>query len=158
MIIIIAVMSFLTRACGAAWNRIPQLEIAFAAPFGYVAYLSSGSPLVGLLGWIISYAGFQLGHGNFYQMRGVDITNDKPEHIESLARKIYPNIYTPAYSWICMGFKGLIIGLAAFPFGLLLGLLWPAAYFLGWKLQKNDSATAEFLAGAFAGLILWVSL
>lgn len=157
-LLLIPVMSFLCRACGASWNRIPQLEIAFVAPFGLVAYLHTGIWWIGVAGWIVSYVGMQLGHGNFYQMKGVDITNDKPEDIEKTIRPYYKaSIYHPLYSWVCMGAKGLIIGLGAFPYGLALVALWPLSYWLSFKYTK-DSMLAEWLAGGAAGLIIWASL
>lgn len=176
-LVFIAWGAFIARACGASWNPIKQTEIVFALPFGGIAYFSSGSVVIGIIGALVSYLGFQTGHGNFYAMNGVSLTNDDPELIEILripvfngfgnspmwstrttsfgVRPLYVrlggDIHKPLYSWVCMGVKGTIVGLAAFPAGLLLALLWPFAYWLSFRVLKPaDSATGECMVGAFA--------
>lgn len=153
----IPLMAFLARACGASWKP-PGAEWVFALPFGVVAYLLAGNPLLAVIGYFVTYLGMQLGHGNFYKMVGVNPTRDNPEKIEKLIRPIFTKLggklYNPFYSWVCMGVKGLIIGLAAFPFGFTLAVLWPLAYWLGWRIW-NGTLMGEWLSGAFAGLVLY---
>lgn len=55
------------------------------------------------------------------------------------------------YCWLFMGLKGVLIGLPAFPFGLILGVLWPAAYAYG---HQKRIGTDEFLTGVYAGLVV----
>lgn len=160
MFLLVPIMAFLSRCCGASWCRFP-MEWVFALPFGYLGYLHSGLYIMGALSYSISYFGMQLGHSNFFQMEGVDITNDKPEDIERITRPVFirfgGNVYSSLYSWFCMGLKGGVIGLAAFPYGFALVALWPLAYWLGFRYIKT-SVFAEYLSGAFAGLIVWASV
>lgn len=151
--ILIPLMALLSRSCGASWK--PRgAEWMFAVPFAAVSYTLFG--WWGILGLVTTYLGMQLGHGNFYHMEGVS-NPDKPEALEWLARKLWSDINSPFYSWLCFGIKGALIGLAVFPYGLALIPLWPLAYYLSWKYW-NATAPAEWLAGGFAGLVLWWSL
>jgi len=158
--IIIPIMAFLCRAAGAHWNKVRQwAETCFALGFALAgARLGFG---VAALALVWTYLMFQTGHGNFYAMKGVNPLNDDPEKLETVARpianKLRIDIYHPAYSWLCMGLKGLAIGLFAFPFGLLLAFLWPVSYYIGMR-RLGDGAYAEVMAGAFAGTIVWLSL
>lgn len=159
-------MSFLSRAAGGGvgatkvWSRLP--ELLFAVPFGLAAYLGTGCWLIGILGAIASYYAMEMGHGTVYEMNGYfDHNRDNPDKprvqtLEKIVRPIYVglfkgDIYKPLYSWLCMGLKGLLIGLAAFPFGLSLAFLWPLSYWISRKVIK-DKASAEWISGAFAGL------
>lgn len=152
------IMAFLVRACGASW-KFKGAEYLFALPFGCAAYISTGSALIGFVGYALSYFGMQTGHGRFYAMKGANLADSNPEFIERyIASWAYRgDITKPAYSWFCMGIKGLIIGLAAFPFGLALAVLWPLSYWASIKLE-NDTAMAEWLSGGFAGIVLTLAL
>lgn len=110
--------------------------------------------IVGILGWQMSYWAMEMGHGTVYRMQGWDSKDpNRVQSIERLVRLVYKgDIRKPLYSWLCMGFKGFAIGLAAFPFGLLLSLLWPFAYYLGYKIGNTEAS--EKISGAFAGLVV----
>lgn len=158
LIPLIPLMAFLARACGASWKP-PGAEWVFALPFAVVTYVLTGNPLLTIVGYFVTYLGVQFGHGNFYEMKGLRARGNL-EKIEKVVLPIYEKFADPRapfYSWVCMGVKGLIIGLAVFPFGLALAFLWPLAYWLGWRFW-NGTVMGEWLSGAFAGLILWVSL
>lgn len=100
-----------------------------------------------------SYIFMQSGHGTFYNMQGWQSSNpDRKQTLEYVVRPVFNlfgwSIYTPRYSWACMGLKGAMIGLPLFPFGLLLAFLWPLAYAI------KDSELGEWLSGAFTGLCI----
>lgn len=129
--------------------------IAFAAVFGYVAYTIS--PWLTPLG-LLSMYGLMTGHGRFFAMDGANLADPAPEWIEKyIALPLFNlfkwNVERPIYSWFCMGVKGLMIGLAAAPFGLALAALWPLAYYISFKFW-NDSAPAEWMTGACAGVVV----
>lgn len=151
-LLLIPLMSVAGRAHGAggwpSWAR-PASTILFAVAFALAAY--SISPWLAPLGLLSSF-GLTTGHGRFYAMEGANVTDPNPEWIERyIASWAYRgDITKPAYSWFCMGTKGLMIGLAAGPFGLVLAGLWPLAYSLSFRFWK-DSAPAEWMTGAFAG-------
>lgn len=164
--ILIPFQSFMARASGGGlfankvWSRLP--EIIFAVPFGYCAYHTSGLWYVGLIGFITSYFAMEMGHGTIYGMTGW--RSDDPDRIQTIEKIVRPiyiklggNIYNPLYSWVCMGLKGLLIGLAAFPFGLLLAALWPFSYWIGHRVEKNP-AVAEWVSGMMAGLVIYLTL
>lgn len=150
--ILIPLMAFLSRACGASWK--PRgAEWMFALPFAYCSYALFG--WWGLLGLFTTYIGMQLGHGNFWKMRGAE--GGEVKKVELVVRLFYKKTDTALYSWLCFGLKGLIIGLCVFPYGLALAVLWPLAYHLSWK-YFNGTMPAEWISGGFAGAILWWSL
>lgn len=104
--------------------------------------------------WI--YVAIQLGHGTIYNMKGWQSSN--PNRIQTIEYPVRPvfrifkwSIYTPGYSWACMGFKGFLIGLPLFPLGLLLIVLWPLSYAI------RGPVLGEWLSGAALGvcLLLW---
>lgn len=158
-LLLIPFMAFMARCAGASWcpKWLPA-ELIFALPFAFVAYTYDSPFHFAVMALVWSYIGMQLGHGNFYNMRGVAVDNDQPEKLEELVRPIYTafggNIHKPLYSWACMGFKGFFLAL---PLGFLpalaLAILWPFAYFWGFRLF-DDSAEAEVLSGAFAGGVI----
>lgn len=127
-------------------------ESLFAFTIGVVSSSHFG------YGWlpfavIFAYLAMQSGHGTFYNMRGWESANpDRKQSIEYVVRPIFNmfgwSIYKPAYSWACMGLKGMAIGLVLFPFGLLLAFLWPASYAI------KGPVWGEYLSGAFTGLCL----
>lgn len=165
-IFLVPYMAFMARLSGglSAWlearpalRRIP--EILFVLPFGWAAYNSTGLWYLSVAGFVLSYFAMEMGHGTFWRMKGYDKvsnpTGARVQTIEKIVRPIYVGIFKgdidkPLYSWVCMGAKGLLIGLAAFPCGLALALLWPLSYWLGQKLW-NNTEPAEWLSGGFAG-------
>lgn len=119
------------------------IGLASSYHFGYWGYL----------GAVWSYIWMQSGHGAFYNMKGWQSSDsDRMQTIEKIVRPLFlkfgGNIHTPLYSWLCMGFKGLMIGLPLFPFGLFLALFWPASYAI------RDHVWGEWLSGAFTGICI----
>jgi hypothetical protein len=150
---------WLKNKLGSFGGRLP--EIMFSMPFGYCLYMSSGLWHVGVLGAIFSFLAMETGHGTVYGMNGYHSSQEgRIQTIEKIIRPIYlkfgGDIYSPLYSWICMGFKGLLIGLAAFPFGLLLAILWPFSYWVG-KVEGNTEIS-EWVSGMMAGLVIYLTL
>lgn len=140
------------------WMRLAS-AILFGLAFAVVDFVLFGIGSLALFAGALTFYGLSTGHGRFFAMKGANLADPNPEWIE---RNIAPWVYhgditKPAYSWVCMGIKGLMIGLAVPPAGLLLAILWPALYALSFRL-KNDSAPAEWLTGAAAGLVLIVTL
>lgn len=151
---IIPTMAVLARLCGASWSPkwLPS-ELLWAL---VIAAATTTTPHIFVIVAVWSYAAMQLGHGRFYKMTGANLADPEPEEIERYIQKFYKgDITKPIYSWVCMGAKGLIIGL---PIGLapavVNALLWPAAYFIGMRVLKNG-AYAEVIAGAVVGALLW---
>lgn len=131
--------------------------IAFTLAFAYGAHALYGwyaTPLA-----IVTAMGLNTGHGRFFAMRGANLNDPNPEWIETaIVQRFYRGDVTkPIYSWLCMGTKGLMIGLPVFPFGIALGLLWPAAYVVSFRYVQS-SLLAEYLTGYFAGVILCLSI
>jgi hypothetical protein len=136
---------------GSMVGRLPEIALAILAA-SYTPY-----PLWGqVLSAIIIFFGWELGHGTFYQMGGY-FSNEpgRIQTIERLIRAVYKgSIYTPLYSWLCMGAKGAIIGM---PFGLTgavtMALLLPMCYFIGHRLERIPEV-AEYLAGIPLALVV----
>lgn len=145
---------------GKVASRLP--ELLFAAPFAYAVSQFAPDWLV-VATFVGTYAAMELGHGNVYRMGGIDgLYIDRPQSIEIPLRPIFqklfgPNLARPLYSWFIMGAKGLLIGLGALPQGILLTFLWPLSYYFGHRLLKKPQLS-EYLSGAFAGLIVAMSL
>lgn len=100
---------------------------------------------------------FATGHGNFYAMKGVSLTNDQPELLERLGvrwlwQAMGGSIYRPTYSWWCMSIKGLLISLPLFPWALGLDAIWPLFYVLSFKYGKTSSF-AEYSTAATLGAL-----
>lgn len=167
---IIPFMSILTRAAGADWFGLKILSgVLFGAVFGLTAYHVYGHWVAGLVGFLISWRGFELGHGTFYAMKGYHDHNRDPDKqdvpriqtLEKVIRPIYTklggDIYSPLYSWVLMSVKGLFIGVAAGWYGVLLAIIWPFAYWVGHRVEKQPEV-AEWISGMFAGLIIVLAL
>lgn len=174
---LIILMSFLARAAGggfpAQWlekklgyDGVP--EMAFAVPFG-LCLVSWPIWATFLIGWVWSLAWMETGHGTAYMM-GRD-----PATAQS-GRKQF---LSPPVDWLCkvarqplggrfycyafMGLKGLLIGLPAAPWGLLLAVLWPVGYDAGRWLEARDFISkkiewSELISGGCAGLVLGLAL
>lgn len=160
-------MAFLTRAHGAAvidevtgkptgwpsWGKIAA-KIAYALSFAGVNYLLFGNWWLTLLSGALSFFALSTGHGRFFGMQGANPADPNPEFIEKAFGWLYRgDIHKPAYSWFCFGIKGLGIGLAAAPVGVLLAVLWPFSYYASWKIA-NGTEAAEWLSGLSAALIV----
>lgn len=164
--LLIPAMAALSRAAGGGlfadkvWSRLP--EILFAVPFGVAAWQASGSIWCGIASWVWSYFAMETGHGNAYHMGFTE--KDFPDRWQTLDYIVRPITgrlgFAPrsaGYCWVFMGLKGLLIGIPAGPVGLALALLWPLAYYVGFKYKK-DSAPSEWISGAFAGMVCAFSL
>lgn len=119
-------------------------------------------------GW--RYAWMETGHGIAYHMGRVPDQDPNRKQrlsvvVDWLAPKLGLQPFTRAWCWLFMGIKGFLIGVGCFPAGSLLAVLWPLAYDLGWTLKERGhiddmEATefAEYCSGAFAGVVLGLSL
>lgn len=126
-------------------------------------------PAVDLPSWVIasfaavwSYIAIELGHGTFFAMKGYDSPDNpaRKQTTEYVIQPIYELLggdkHDPLYSWINMGFKGLLIAAPTLPYGAPLVIGWPVAYWIAFRLLKKDSAPAEMISGAFMGGVLWL--
>lgn len=158
-LIAIPVMAFLARLSGGGSfaSKIPSWipEAVFAGLIGLAAAICWGWWFAFTAIW--SYFWMQAGHGTVYNMKGW--ASRDPNRIQTIEKIIRPlflklggDIRTPLYSWLCMGFKGLMIGLPLFPFGLLLAVLWPASY------AVKDTVWGEWLSGAATGVCMCLTI
>lgn len=157
-------MALLSRAAGGGFvkaegwrGRIPEALFAFmiaaavCSQFGIIA----GSFA---LGW--SYGWMETGHGTAFWMgqRPEDAQSGRKQFLSPIVDLICDQLGKPLggsfYCWTFMGLKGLLIGLPLAPAGIMLALLWPASYWIGRKL--NNAALCEYLAGASAGLAIFL--
>lgn len=135
------------------WDRLAAV-ILFAVAFGYANYATYHSVWLSLAAATLTVFAFNTGHGRFFGMQGANPTDPDAEFIEKAFGWLYPgNIHKPAYSWFCMGIKGLGVGLAAAPVGLLLIILWPFSYWFSWKFF-DGTEVAEWVRGLFSGLVI----
>lgn len=103
---------------------------------------------------VFSFFMINLGHGTIYKMTGWQSSDpNRKQTLEYVVRLFYKDIHTPLYSWLCMGFKGFLIGLPLFPLGLSLSILWPVAYYLG-NVKLGHNKWAEAISGVFLGICL----
>lgn len=124
--------------------------------YGYAAatFLGIYAAPLGLL----SAVGLSLGHGRFYAMEGANTADPEPELIEKywalpIFNRLGLKITTPAYSWFCMGSKGLIINTPNTVFSPAGAFLWPTLYAYSFK-RFNTSAVAEYLTTGTAGILI----
>lgn len=170
--IYVVLMSIAGRAHGAAthdevtgeptgwpsWGKLAS-SIAFSLSFATVNYLTFHLWWLALIGAALTWVMFNTGHGRFFAMQGANLNDPNPEWIEkNIASWAYKGSITkPAYSWFCMGVKGLGVGLAAAPLGILLAFFWPLSYHLSWKIA-NGTEVAEWLRGIFSALLIVAAL
>lgn len=147
------IMSILSRMAGGGFykakydwqDRIP--EILFAFPFAYVAYLHS--PWLALPAYVSTFLAMETGHGTAFGMGFAPIpTREQRRQFLDNVIELFYDKRDVTYCWIFMGLKGAWIGLALFPFGLPLILLWPLSYYIG---RRTVYEVAEYLSGFFAG-------
>lgn len=137
------------------WCRVAA-KVWFAVLYGFItafAFYQLGwdwlwlPVLFAVRGGIAAWA-LSMGHGNYWEMEGVDPLHDEPEKIEAFTRPLYEffggDIHKAGYSWFCMATKGFLIA------GLPGIVIWPVSYFLGVRVLK-DSAYAECYSGGLAG-------
>ncbi len=159
-------MAFVGRAHGAAtqyngyptgWPTYGRLasKVITGILFAAGNYIIWQNLTLAIIFGALSVLALSTGHGRFFGMKGANIADPNPEWVEkNIAAYVYKgDITKPLYSWICMGIKGLGIGLAIAPYGLLLAIAWPLSYAMSIK-YFNDTAPAEYISFAFAGLAL----
>lgn len=134
------------------WDRIAGV-VFYSLSFLAASYMLFGNPFIAAALTGASIFMMLKGHGRFYAMKGANINDPNPEWIETyLVLPWYPgDITKPIYSWVCMGIKGLGVGLFVFPYGLPLAILFPLSYYIAFK-YTYDSAFAEWARGLFVGL------
>lgn len=169
----IILMSVLARASGGGFfkvegfaGRIP--EILFAIPFGLCAAQATGLWSMFFYGFLSSYFAMETGHGTAFSMGRAPegaLSGRKQflsPPIDALCRALGAPLGGRFYCYAFMGLKGLWLGLAAFPLGLSLAILWPVTYDLGrWleaKKLPGNWEWGEVLSGAAAGLVVGLSL
>jgi hypothetical protein len=135
------------------FGRVP--EIAFALPFAYLYYPHWYAVLV------LVYAYFCIETGIEFLPKGQNTAPNVRQRtlspvVNFIARRFKVPTGAAAYCAISQGVKGFVIGLAAFPFGLLLALGWPLSYYIGHKLSRHW--ISEALTGVFAGIVLYLSV
>lgn len=175
-VLAIPLMAYLARSAGggqfgrSVWSPLP--EMLFGLVIGAAVWLNAGHWYCGAAAALWSYFNMEAGHGNFYAMKGSQGTRIQKLELfkfpqwtrgqfvwvqstrwgfRPLYEKLFGDITHPGYSWFMMGVKGTLIGLPLFPFGLLLAVLWPASYYLGFRIIKRDPAP-EWYSGGSAGL------
>lgn len=162
-------MSVISRAHGAdtgndagyptgwpSWGRLVA-SVSFAASAAAASYALLGVWFISLLMAALTWLSYNTGHGRFFMMQGANTADPNPEFIEKyIVLPFYSGaVNKPLYSWVCMGVKGLGVGLAAFPFGLSLTFLWPFSYYVSTRFTsgQDKTAAAEWLTGFFTGLV-----
>lgn len=134
-------MAFLSRMAGGGWPA-PWLsekikwdglpEMLFGVPFGIAAFYVSGCPWYGVAAWAYTWAAMETGYGDVLgwgKAQGVTPETHPLSYIvDPLARKFGFKYYDRNYCRLYMAFKGLAVGLAIPPVGLLLFVLWPLWY------------------------------
>jgi len=173
--ILVFIMAVLSRMSGGGlvpkWLPSFVPEIVFGLVFAACAWFQHGW-VWALVAFLLAWRGIELGHGTAYTMgRNPSLAQSGRKQFLSFFvdpickhfNKPYGGVF---YSWLFMGIKGLVIGLATLSFaGLFLAVLWPLAYEIGWKLQEKfpkirqyifATSTGEYLSGAFAGAILYM--
>jgi hypothetical protein len=165
---LIALMAILARASGGGMgmSKVPSKfhmlpECLFGLVFGAAACWNAGI-FAGIAATISAAAWMQTGHGTAMHMGYLPKTaqSGRKQTLSSIVNPICARLGWPlgraAYCWLFMGLKGLLIGLAAFPWGVSLALLWPLSYWIGQVLNKGY--LKEILSGSCAGLVIWLNL
>ena len=168
------VMALLSRMSGGGLfaSRIPSFlpEVLFALGFGLGAHLLGYPWYVVVLSSVWSYIWMQTGHGTAFKMgREPDTAlSGRKQTLSYVVDPICKALGRPLgeglYCWVFMGTKGLLIGLPVAPFGLLLGILWPIGYEIGYQARERVSssvsatATGEMVTGFFAGAVILLQL
>lgn len=165
-LLLIPLMAILARQAGGGMGakHLPDWltwlpEAVFSLVVGLVSYKIHGPwwASVGLL----TYIAFQSGHATAYHMgRNPAAAQGKRKQtlsyiVDPICKALGWTLGERPYCYLFMGLKGLLIGLAVAPWGLLMAALWPIAYDLG-RIRNNE--TAELLSGAFMGAVLWLAL
>jgi len=156
-------MAILARAAGGG-IKLPRLirwlpEAVFSIIVAWVAYETKG-PWWASMG-LLTYIGFQAGHATAYHMsRNPKAAQGERKQtlsiiIDPICKALGWTLGERPYCYLFMGLKGLLIGAAVAPWGLLMAILWPLAYDIG-RIRNNEPS--EMLSGAFMGAVLWLAL
>jgi hypothetical protein len=159
----IPIMAGLSRLCG--WGGAPKAlsgvpKILWGLAIAIAVAYHTDSALFFLIAWVWSWFFMKAGHGNAYHDgTEKDAFPDRfQKPIDYVARPVCNllkwEIRGTAYCRLFMGFKGLMIGLPLFPFGLALAVAWPLAYAISFRVLKQKSMPAEWMSGAAAGLAI----
>lgn len=150
------------------WGGLP--EVLFGIPFGLTLFMLTDSTVLGVLGWVWSYAWMETGHGIWLRYGEPLPASDATRRqrlspvVDWLAdrfgiQKTLSDGFSPtnAYCWLAFGLKGLLIGLPAG--GVLLAVFWPFCYQVGTWLRRrgvpfDPHAFAECLTGVFAAVTI----
>lgn len=160
-LLFLVAMAFVTRGIGKGVLPSPYGETLFAVPFGVVYGVVMGD-WYALFG-PVSTTGIQLGHSNIYHMGTEEFDFPyQPDLIDRIIKPVtdllgFAPRSTP-YCWFGMAVKGLVIGIAAAPVGLLIVPLWPICYWLSFVVLKKHSVFAEWASGPVCGCVLILSL
>lgn len=170
LVLIPFLYSILSRMAGGGVISLPKLlgrlpEGLISAGTTLAGYLLHTNPALALAQFLTSYFGIETGHGTAYTMgRNPGIAQSgRKQFLSKLVDPICKAFKKPLggtfYSWLFMGLKGLWIGLAAFPCGIALAVLWPLAYEIGWQCRERKllnrygpTEIGEYVSGFFYGL------
>jgi hypothetical protein len=165
---LIFVMAFLARLAGGGFGMAKTAgkfhmlpECLFGLVFGLAACWNWGM-YAAVIATIWAAAWMQTGHGTALHMGYMPRTafagrkQTLSRVVDPICKRMGWALGSAEYCWLFMGLKGLLIGLAAFPCGLWLALLWPLSYWIGQVTKK--AALKEILSGACAGLVIWLNI
>lgn len=160
--LVTALGSLISRMCGGGLlaKKLPGIvpEIFFGAMFGFFA-LMQYSPSIAVIVTAWSAAWMQTGHARAYHMGFGKLNPKREPHTLDVVMDRLP--FAPgskAYCWVFMGLKGFLIGLPlGFVPALLFAVAWPMSYHISFR-YLSDSWLAEYLSGAFAGLLVGLAL
>lgn len=167
--LIIPLMMFLGRGAGSNLLGLKTVwGLLFALPIALASMAMFALPWWGfIIAFVVAWRGFEFGHGTFFAMRGYydgdSKEGDKPriQTLEKMFRPLYVavggNITHPMYSWVMMGVKGFIIGLPLLWWAIPLAVLYPTAYWYGFKVEKNKSI-AELISAMAVGAIVCLAI
>ncbi|MFA7239000.1 MAG: hypothetical protein WC091_02735 [Sulfuricellaceae bacterium] len=168
LVALIIAMACLARMSGGGLGmaKVPSKfhmlpEAVFGLVFGAAACWNYGI-YAGIAGTVLSAAAMQSSTGLWMHMGALPATaqSGRKQTLSRVVDPICARFRWPLggwqYCWLFGAIKGLLIGLAAYPIGLLLAVLWPASYWLGQLL--NMPKVKELLSGACAGLCIWLTL
>jgi len=170
---VVAKVKAINAPLGSFVGRVP--EILISVPFGFAAYYTAAEFFsvddyrIGLLGFVISYVAYEMGHGNFFHDGvGEHTFPDDPESIEKITglHSLLPKLgFAPrsaGYCRIMMGVKWFLFGLPALPLAPVFAVIGPVSYWLSFRplysdnIELSGSGLAEFLSAGLAGAMLCV--
>lgn len=171
---LVLIMALLARASGGWLREIPDRlgflpEAIFASIFALAfreKYPDVSTVWIALIGgW--TYYSMETGIGTALAALSGDASIARGGRKQFLSRFVDPlcklfrqPLGGTFYGVALFAIKGLMIGAALFPFGLALGVLWPACYYIGkGKIRGTPGGVfCEIASGACAGLVIWAFL